>query len=257
MRWSKSILKHNQAERTILEFVPQKFNLGTPDQAIEYLSEKKLGSDFVMNEVLRVQTGVDQIEESNLENLIEEKSLEKLKEIQENAYTEAYKLGLDEGTKVAFDKAAAEITQQLAELENTLTQIRHIKTEMEAQNESHLIRLVFKIASRISMQVLEENPESLIKVIRQAASDAQEEENIRVQVSEKQFEFIEAVKKHTGREYEFMKKMRFEPSPDVIPGGCVVQTNYGEIDSRVEERLQQMWNGLYQHMPKVKDVVGG
>ena len=46
MRWSKNILKNDQAEKTILEFVPQKFNLGTPNQALEYLAEKKVGSDL-------------------------------------------------------------------------------------------------------------------------------------------------------------------------------------------------------------------
>lgn len=255
MRWSKSILKCEQAESVILEFVPQKFNLGTPLQALEYLSEKKTGSDFRMNDVSRVQTGVDQIEESNEEQRVEEKSLEKLKSIQETAYAEAYKLGLDEGKKVAFEKSSQEINSRMSELDVVLNKIKQIKTEMMAQNEAHFIRLVFQIASRIAMETLEEKPDAIITVIRQAALEAQQEENVKVQVSSKQFVFIEEMKHHTGQEYDFLKKIRFEPNEKITSGGCIVETNYGEVDARVEQRLEQLWKGLYQQSPKVKDVL--
>ncbi len=90
------------AEKTVLEFVPVRFDLGTPSRPLNYLAEKGKGSDFRMNDAVRVQTGIDEVERINEEGKVEVAALEKLKEIQEDAYQEAYKLGLEEGHKKGF-----------------------------------------------------------------------------------------------------------------------------------------------------------
>ena len=87
MQWSnanrvaKSVLSKEMAEKTVLEFVPVRFDLGTPEQALNYLAEKGKGSDFRMNDAVRVQTGIDQVEKGTEEERVEVAALEKLKEI--------------------------------------------------------------------------------------------------------------------------------------------------------------------------------
>lgn len=61
------------------------------------------------------------------------------------------------------------------------------------------MRLVFHMASKVAMANLEENDQSLVEVLRQAVQMAMEEERIHVQVSPAQIEFLEEIKKHTGR----------------------------------------------------------
>ncbi|RYZ63978.1 MAG: flagellar assembly protein, partial [Proteobacteria bacterium] len=67
--------------------------------------------------------------------------------------------------------------------------------------------------------------------------------------------FIEELKKQTGRNFEFLKKVKIEASPEVTNGGCIVQTNYGEVDARVEQRIDSLWAAFQENMPKVKPVV--
>jgi flagellar assembly protein FliH len=257
MRWSKSILKKEQAEKSTLEFTPQKFKLGTPSQALEYLREKSSGSDFRMNDVIRVQTGVENLEQKSEEQKIDEKTLEKLQMIQESAYAEAYRLGLDEGKKTAFEKASTEIEQRLGELDQLLATIRNLKTELIGHNESSLIGLMFQMASRLAMTELDQNNQAVVEVLRQAVHLAQDEERIHVQVAPSQFEFLEEIKKQTSRELDFLKVMTFDPRPGIRSGGCVIETNYGEIDARVEQRLEQLWAAISPTLPRVKNVIGG
>ncbi|MGL1138590.1 FliH/SctL family protein, partial [Vibrio parahaemolyticus] len=70
---------------------------------------------------------------------------------------------------------------------------------------------------------------------------ASEEENVLVQMNPEQVEFIELLRQQTNREFEFLKKLRLEPNASIKAGGCVVETNYGEVDARIETRLQQLW----------------
>ncbi|MEN0058215.1 MAG: FliH/SctL family protein [Bdellovibrio sp.] len=254
-RLAKSVLPKDVADKTVLAFVPVRFDLGTPEQAMNYLAEKNKGSDFRMNDAVRAQTGVDQVEKGNEEEKVESAALEKLKEIQEGAYKEAYQLGLEEGRKKAFEKVSAEIAAQMEIFDTLLTGVKHLKQEMTSFNEAHLIQLVFQMASRLAKTELQGNNEAMIKILRDAVSLSQDEEDITVHVSPAQFEFLEELKKETQREFEFTKKIRFEPSAEVADGGCIVETNYGEVDARLEQRVEQLWSVLSENIPKVKDKV--
>lgn len=253
MQWSRAVLPKIKADERVLEFVPQKFDLGTPNSAKQYLENKKHGSDFLLNEAVREQTKIDVIEEEKEIERIEDLAIEKLKNIQETAYKEAYSLGLEEGRSKAFEKYSSHIETNLEQLELLLGSIENMKQEVLAANESHFIKLLFYMSSRIAMKELKNDNNILTDVIRNAVSLSQDEENVTVQVSSAQLEFIEGVKKQMGREFEFLKKIKFEPNDSITPGGCIVSTNFGEVDARVEQKIEMLWNTLIELIPKVED----
>jgi flagellar assembly protein FliH len=255
MPWSKAILPKIAAKAKVLEYVPKKFELGTPKQALAYLEQKKRGADFRLNETLRIQTGVDEIEKATEEEKIEAQALELFKEIQEGAYKEAYELGLTEGRHEAFTKFSRDIEDRLADLEGLLKSLEEAKTEIINFNEAHMVQLAFHIANKLARVEVEKNDQSLIEVLRGAVTLAQDEENVTVHVATEQHEFVEELKKQNGRQFEFLKKIKFEPSNEIKKGGCIVETNYGEVDARIEQRVESLWNTLAENMPKVKPKI--
>lgn len=258
MRWS-SILKkdHEETEKdvTILSYTPTQFNFGTPGAALDYLKEKELGSDFIMSDVLRNTTGVEEIERLSEEQKIEEKVLDKISLLQEDAYKMAYELGFEEGTKKAIEDKTAELEQKLAELGQLTATLTKIKEEMVYQNEAHMVRMIYEIASRLAFDHVTEKQDVVLILIKKAIEEAQAEENVNVRVSSAQLEFLEQIKQSSGREYEYLKKVKFEGVDNVSIGSCVVETNYGVIDARIEERIDKLWNELKQAMPKVKSPI--
>src|SRR6185312_1613083 len=171
MRLSKTVLKSDIAKEKVLDFAPPKFDLGTPLAALNYLEHKK-GSDFRMSDAIRLQTGVEEMEASGIEEQIENRVLERLKEVQEVAYQEAYQLGLDEGRKEAFKKSSEQIDRRVKAFDLLTNSITNL---------------------------------------RKAVEHAQIEEEIKIQVNPAQYDFWESLKKETGREFEFLKKVNFVP----------------------------------------------
>lgn len=268
MQWSRATIKSEQsnilkkdAEKnahsdvSVLTYVPDQFDFGTPDAALEYLREKDKGSGFVLSDVLRQTTGVDEIERVSEEQKIENKVLERIALIQEEAYEKAYQLGLEEGMAKAFSEKTADINFNLTELEKFMTQLSLLKEEMMRQNESHLIQLVYQIASRIAFDRIEEKPEIVISVIKDAVEMAQADEEVNVLVSEAQVDFLEKMKNQTGREFEFLKKIKFQTSNQVTSGGCIIETNYGVVDARIDERVSKLWTEMKQALPRVKSPI--
>ncbi len=258
MRWS-SILKpkagEEQSEVTILEYTPQQFNFGTSESALEYLREKELGSDFVMSDVLRQTTGVEEIERQNEQQIIEDKVLEKISVLQEDAYKQAYDLGFEEGTQKAILDKTADLEEKIVELGVLAANLVKIKEELIYQNEAHIMRMIYEIASRLAFDHINEKQELVLNLIKKAIEESQAEDNINVRVSSKQIEFLEQTKQTASREYEFLKKVKFEGSDSISVGSCVVETNYGVIDARIEERVDKLWSELKQALPKVKSPI--
>lgn len=256
MHLSKPVLKFDLSNQKVLNFVPPKFELGTPDAAMGYLETKKSkANSFRMNDAIRVQTGVKQIEDSEVEDAIERRVLEKLKSVQESAYQEAYQLGLDQGKQEAFTKNDQDIKLKLEEFNQLLTGIMNLKKELIQFNENHLVELTFHMAKRLAHKEVQSDPQVLVQVIKDAIEKAQLDEQVTVQVNPSQMEYIEKLKTETAREFEFLKKVKLEPREDITAGGCIIHTNYSEIDARFEERVSKLWTALEESLPKLKDQV--
>ncbi|MFZ3230885.1 MAG: FliH/SctL family protein [Pseudobdellovibrio sp.] len=270
MPWSRASIKSESSgvlkeatgseassDVSILTYVPKQFDFGTPAAALDYLREKAKnnGTGFILSDVLRRTTGVDEIEKLSEEQKIENEVLNRIAVIQEEAYTKAYQLGLDEGLQKALADKTGEINHQMSELDTMMSHISILKEELVRQNESHIVQLVYSIASRIAFDHIEEKPEVVISVVKNAIEMAQAEEDVNVLVSSVQIDFLENIKAQAGREFEFLKKVKFQPSAQVSSGGCIIETNYGIVDARIEERVQKLWSELKQALPRVKSPI--
>jgi flagellar assembly protein FliH len=244
-------------EGRVLEYKLQKFDTGVSQQATDFLDTKKRrANDFRLSEVISVQTGVNKVEMKALEDEIEQRTLDKLKEVQESAYQEAYALGFEEGRKEAFQKTSVYIDENLSQLSSLMMVLEDMKSELLKFNEVHLVKLVLHVATKIAHHEAQVNDQILVSIMKKAIETAQIEEEITVQVSTSQFEFLESLKKETGREFEFLKKIKIVPQEGVTVGGCILETNYGIIDARIEERIAKLWDTMSENLYKVKDRIG-
>lgn len=253
---SKTVLKTEGTAQKVLEYVPPKFELGAGEHAKAYLDGRRAkANDFRMSDVIRLQTGVQQIETSQQEEDVERKVLEKLKEVQESAYQEAYQLGLDEGRRDAFQGTSGEINEKLQAMEQLIQSIKDLKKELVTHNEAHLVQLAFHMAKRLAHHESTVDQNVVATVIRDSIEKAQVEEEVSVQVAKEHLQFLETLKNETGREFEFMKKVKLEPVETMSPGGCIITTNYGQIDARFEERVNKLWEGIAENLPRVKETI--
>ncbi len=248
--------KTNLSAATVLEYKPKDFAAVTPTAALDYLIQKKQGSDFIMSDVLRHTTGVAEIEKQSEEQKIEDLALEKVALIQEQAFAQGYDLGKTEGHKEAFESTSSNINSGLDQLQNLIQKLGQLKEELAHQNETHLMTMVYRIAEKLAFDHIESKPEIILSVIQKSIETAQADEDVTVSVSPEQIQFLESMKLQTGREFDFLKNIKLQSMPHIEPGGCIVETNYGVIDARIPERTSKLWDEMKQALPKVKSKVG-
>jgi flagellar assembly protein FliH len=253
----KAILRSGaDNESVILDYKPLKIDFATREEAIRYIkakSEKK--TDFEMDDSLRQQTGVKQIESDNQEAIIDQMVVERLGKIQEQAYKQAYDLGLEEGHKLALQEKSKEIEKKFSELESLFQSILDIKIELAKQNERHIVDLAFKIGKKIAGCEVKANADVILQLIQKSVELAHREEDIKVKVSEEQLKFIEELKSINTSQKEYLNKVKLVSDDKIKTGGCIVETNYGIIDNQLETRVEQLWKSFSDNLYQQKDII--
>jgi flagellar assembly protein FliH len=255
---AKAVFTKEEADKLAVAYSPRKFpNVVTP-AAVEFvrLQSEQEAPSFRIDKIVAQQTGVAELERMSMEEKVEREALARLKDLQEQAYQQAYQLGLDEGRELAFQQHQAELREKLDDLDQLLTSIVQLKGELVNFNESHIVRLVTYVGKRIAMKEIETDQHTILSVIRQAVENAQTEENITIRVSPSDLEFIEGVRDKLGKDMEFLVKAKIEAVDTISNGGCIIATNYGDIDASLEQRVDKVWQALSEKLPRVKNEIG-
>ncbi len=253
---SKAVLTKEEAEKVAVVYAPRRFPATVSASASDFVAfNTGTESSFRIDRLVAEQTGIAEIERLSIEEKVEREALTRLKELQEDAYQQAYQLGLDEGREKAFQENQAELQEKIRHLEGLLQSVENLKVDLVASNETHIVKLIYYMAKRVVLAEVNERQELVLEVVRQAVQSAQSEENVRVRVSHSDFEFIETAKEKLGKDFDSIKRAQIEASDDITNGGCIVETNYGDVNATLEQRLEKLWNSVAEKLPKVHNIV--
>lgn len=251
---STVIFQEDDRSQTVMEYQPKKLHMATSRAAENFVSVQPEAppSSFRLSDLIAQQTGIQDLERASVERRIEEKALERLQEIQERAYQEAYSLGMDEGVQKGFQEAQAAVTEKLSTL-NTLTEnLMRIKTDVLVRNEAQMLDLIFVFASNIARFEIAKNEQRVLPVLREAIESVQKDEAMLIKVSPHDMNQVEDLKKISGQEFAHLIAAKFEANESITPGGCLIETNYGQIDATVEERISKLASVLNESKPQTK-----
>jgi flagellar assembly protein FliH len=251
MRLFKPVLKPKEVDVQYLVYQPRTFEMSVPEQAVSFARGQEVDGKrrFVINELVAETTKLEELEKKNFQILVEGEVLSRLKKIEENAYSEAYALGMKEGYDKGFEEMTATVKAQVESLKNITDVIINQKIKLVIDNEKHLVETIFHLAKAMALDEIHANPENVLTVITKALENAQSEEEIVLKINPSDATFLEQVKATAGNPFERMNRLRVETLESVTPGGVIVETNYGIVDATIETRIKKVWESITSKIP--------
>ncbi len=246
-------MKEHQESRIIVDYKPTEFAKKVTPSAHDYVKGfQSKSNDFRVADIVAEQTGIASLQRSAAEDLVEKEVLSRLKEVEEKAYKEAYDLGLTEGREKAFSDSQQEFSSLLATLKQSVNEIETMKSRLVDLHERHLIELSFALAKRMALDQISSSPDSILKVMKDLSAEIQEDESVTVFLSKKDHEFLHVLDGRSDKILEHFKNCKIEMMESMTPGGCIVKTNFGQIDATIEERVARAWEALSGKLPQEK-----
>lgn len=251
MALEKPIIKATVASTTTFEYKPREFGMAPSQVARNFVDEDAFrSSDFKISELIAEQAGISRLESDAQQDKLNAQVLEKLKEVQEQAYGEGYQLGLIEGTEKAFQESKADLVDRLKALETLLKRVEDLKSRLFIDNEAALIQLVFHTAKKIAMRDIQDNKEVVHDILKDIVGEIQEDERVTVRLSPDDLTFLNSLQDKAGDRIETLQRVKFIPDPALTSGGCKIETEYGSVDATVEERVERTWQTLQSRIPR-------
>jgi flagellar assembly protein FliH len=245
----------------VIAFQPKDIPLVISKQAKDFHAYQGTGdldraTDFQISPLVAEMSGVAELSRRDVDDKVEALALERLKEVQEAAYKEAYELGHIEGGEKGFEEKRAELTQVIARMDEILKAFDGFFQKMLNEHEIHLVRLVCMIASRIAMKEIQVDKELIISVLNQVLEESQLENDIVVVVSKDDLSFIDSLRERLDKRMEKFKRVKLEVGETMQAGGCWLETQFGVIDATVEERVKKALEAVESKMPHVTKAQG-
>ncbi len=164
----------------------------------------------------------------------------------ENEFKKGYELGSNE-TKVALEeKHSKELLEQSQDFYNIMANFEERYKSFESDFHKLVIKVSHKIAEKILQKELEENA-LITKILDQQLTKLIGANDIVVKLNKKDFELINKSNK------EFLAssgitKIRFEPNESIQVGGCLIESDIGSLDARIDSQIYEITRELESKM---------
>jgi flagellar assembly protein FliH len=175
-------------------------------------------------------------------------------ERQERAYqkglVEGKGQGLIEGEKKGFELATRKIEPLITSIQQALIKLSDIRAETYQQIETEVVELALAIARKVICREVSTDKETVVCVAREALAKVDDPGNIKIKMNPADLQFINETKYRLSDLIADVNNVTLEAEENIQSGGCVIETDLGEIDARIEKQLQAVEESFRETMDK-------
>jgi flagellar assembly protein FliH len=140
-----------------------------------------------------------------------------------------------------YAQARAEMEAELHAARRTLAEslenLTRFQAQLRSRYERELLLVALGVARKVVQQELQERPEIWMAMIRSAVRQAVDRERILIRVPPALAAWLLEHAQELKAQLEDVKEMQIVDDPALPPGGCIVESRYGEVDVGVETQL--------------------
>jgi len=181
-------------------------------------------------------------------------------EIKENAYKEGHKTGYEEGFQTAYQKgensAKEEFIPLLQTINSLIRELSEFRTMMYPKVEKEMIEMITGLTKKILQHEINTNEDSVKQMILLAINAVIDRENMTIRIHPSDKAHAEAFSPELKNLFSEIKNITFEEHPGIEKGGCVIETNFGTIDAKVDQ-LESQIDKILKLAPTVPVVNSG
>ena len=157
---------------------------------------------------------------------------------------EARKHGYEEGRAAGAESAHEDLVLAIDRVRKIASAILAKRTGIILEAEDQIINLIRLIARKVVRVFVEEHKGVVVENVRQALNQAGKSSAITIRINPEDFQVNEQMLNEIANEFEKQGVINFHEDVAIDKGGVIVETDFGQIDSRISTQLQEIENTL-------------
>lgn len=173
--------------------------------------------------------------------------------IQANTMREAaWQEGFHEGRQAGQTAAALELqramdaqrNEGLARIQTLTDAIGAARQELWNSQEAEMVTFVLTIARQVIKTEVTQNPEVVTNILHNALRRVTDKDHVRIRVSLADAAHVRGMREDLMNLMDGVKNLEIVDDRRIGQGGCVVETNAGTIDAKIETQLDEVEHAL-------------
>jgi flagellar assembly protein FliH len=181
---------------------------------------------------------------------------EKAKQIEADSRTafeaerkEAEDQGRSAGRETGFGEGKAEVERLIQRAQTVLERAQDKRAEILEETEQEIINLVLLIARKVIKVISENQRNVIISNVVQALRKVKGRGNIIIRVNMTDLKLSTEHIKDFIKLVEGAKSIQVVEDSSVDEGGCIIETDFGEIDARIASQLAELETKILEISP--------
>ncbi len=162
---------------------------------------------------------------------------------------EAYERGYGEGHSKGYDEGKAEVQRLVESLHSIITRAIEKRNEIIQEAETQIINLVLLIVKKVIKVISENQKNVVINNVVQALRKLKSRGDVVIRVNLSDLELTSEHVKDFMKMVENVKSITVLEDSSVDRGGCIIETDFGQIDARISSQLHEIEERILELMP--------
>lgn len=201
-------------------------------------ADDRRNARFSLSELAKRALSVEAEEEARIEGEVEKRLSEKFATLSEEVRQKAYREGFAVGKNDARVEVINEAKPLLERFDGVIKQLEAMRFDVFKANEELLIQMIYQVARSIILKELKEDHDYTKRLLIHLLERVGTRENIKVYLGEEAFSASEVIKTGLVQFFGELKNISVEVDPDIKDAGCTLETDFGEVDARIEVQLE-------------------
>ncbi|MCC7202993.1 MAG: hypothetical protein IT393_10080 [Nitrospirae bacterium] len=156
----------------------------------------------------------------------------------------AYNSGLEDGLNKGRMMILKEIGTELKIMKGLIEGAEKLKDELYRKIENDVVDISVMIARKIIGAAVEQDRELVVNIAKEAIKRASDREVLRIRVAPVDYDTLNKKRSELLQCIDGIKSLIFEADESVQPGGCLIETNQGDIDARIDSQIKVIKGAL-------------
>lgn len=166
--------------------------------------------------------------------------MEEIREIEEKAYIQ----GFIKGEKAGIESGSKKLEPIINNFRDVIAKLEKLKKDLYQSAEKEAVELSIAIAKKIVCHELTINREVVLNVVKEALTRVADQDQLHIKVNPEDLSVIKQAGPAFSDFVDNMQGITFEEDKTIPNGGCIIETNMGDIDARIEKQFQTMEEAL-------------
>lgn len=160
--------------------------------------------------------------------------------IRAQAWAEGHQAGLEAGREAGVQECRAQLDEILATVRGVLEEAHRVAADAARRHEEEIVQTALMIAARLARQPDVLGPETVRRLLEEVLPRTAGIHEVTIRLHPADLQAIKAMSADLTTHLEGGARVQWVGDERITRGGCLIETERGQLDARVETRLARI-----------------